>query len=420
MADTVVPGAAMFGAEELAARLPYDPKSITQTPAYNVAGPAAITFYDRILNRPVPVVSKGVLPSGEPTTGITMGRADLQPSGEMDITAVFPSTGANIMGSGLGGTTVGLSAEQAAAAGLPPGSATGTILTTTGDQFVTPGGTLTSDQVIGTTGGTPTTTDSLLVNNTGNVTGVVTGGLTEVTGGDGTTVTVPPVTVPPVVDPKPTSEEIIQNLFRTSQTKDIAAQRIGDYAVSIGGMTAEEIAAAVNPIIGEQPTFGITTPASTEEVMSAVTDFGYGTGPQGNSFITATAPATRTVNMIPLTDDQQAAELLRLNTQDAAIGTGAYTEQEAAMRALDFARRQGMGLGEAAGVFGITEDQARQKASDLGINLTTVGFRMGGEAAMGPSAVDRNLMNRAGIMGAVDDGLSKTLLNNINMVMGRS
>jgi len=333
----------------------------------------------------------------------------------MDITAVFPSTGANIMGSGLGGTTVGLSAEQAAAAGLPPGSATGTILTTTGDQFVTPGGTLTSDQVIGTTGGTATTTDSLLVDDTGNVTGVVTGGLTA-----GTPVTVPPVTVPPVVDPEPTSAEIIQNLFKTSQTKDIAAQRIGDYAVSIGGMTAEEIAAAVNPLIGEQPTFGITTPASTEEVMSAVTDFGYGTGPQGNSFITATAPATRTVNMIPLTDDQQAAELLRLNTQDAAIGTGAYTEQEAAMRALDFARRQGMGLGEAAGVFGITEDQARQKASDLGINLTTVGFRMGGEAAMGPSAVDRNLMNRAGIMGAVDDGLSKTLLNNINMVMGRS
>jgi hypothetical protein len=444
MADTVVPGAAMFGAEELAARLPYDPKSITQTPAYNVAGPAAITFYDRILNRPVPVVSKGVLPSGEPTTGITMGRADLQPSGEMDITAVFPSTGANIMGSGLGGTTVGLSAEQAAAAGLPPGSATGTILTTTGDQFVTPGGTLTSDQVIGTTGGTATTTDSLLVDNTGNVTGVVTGGLTTGTGtdttttgtgttttttgtgtgttttGTGTGTTTTGTGTGTTTTGTGTSAEIIQNLFRTSQTKDIAAQRIGDYAVSIGGMTAEEIAAAVNPIIGEQPTFGITTPASTEEVMSAVTDFGYGTGPQGNSFITATAPATRTVNMIPLTDDQQAAELLRLNTQDAAIGTGAYTEQEAAMRALDFARRQGMGLGEAAGVFGITEDQARQKASDLGINLTTVGFRMGGEAAMGPSAVDRNLMNRAGIMGAVDDGLSKTLLNNINMVMGRS
>ena len=78
------------------------------------------------------------------------------------------------------------------------------------------------------------------------------------------------------------------------------------------------------------------------------------------------------------------------------------------------------GLGEAASVFGMTEDQARQRASDLGINLTTVGFRMGGEAAMGPSAVDRNLMNRAGIMGTVNDDMSKALLNNINMVMGRS
>lgn len=425
--DIMQTGAPMFGAEELAARLPYNPLNYSQDAAYNVAGPATITFYDRILNRPVPVVTKGVLPSGEPTTGITMGRADLQPSGEMETTTTFPGTGANIMGSGLGGTTVGLSAEQAEAAGLPPGSATGTILTTTGDQFVTPGGTLTSDQVIGTTGATPTTTDSLLVDDTGNVAGVVTGGLTagtntgtDTTTGTGTTTvtTTPTVTVTP--DPEPTSAEIIQNLYRTSQTKDIAAQRIGDYAASIGGMTAEEIAAAVNPVIGEQPTFGITTPVTTDEVMSAVTDFGYGTGPQGNSFITATAPATKTVNMIPLTDEQQAAELLRLNTQDAAIGTGAYTEQEAAMRMLDFAKRQGMGLGEAAGVFGMTEDQARQKASDLGINLTTVGFRMGGEAAMGPSAVDRNLMNRAGIMGTVNDDMSKALLNNINMVMGRS
>lgn len=209
----------MFGAEELASRLPYDPQSITQTPAYNVAGPAALTFYDRILNRPVPVVSKGVLPSGEPTTGITMGRADLQPSGEMDITAVFPSTGANIMGSGLGGTTVGLSAEQAAAAGLPPGSATGTILTTTGDQFVTPGGTRTSDQVIGTTGATPTTTSTFTTDTTGNVVGSALAG----------------TTTPPTPDPAPTREEIIQKLYSTSQTKDIAAQRIGDYVASVGG-----------------------------------------------------------------------------------------------------------------------------------------------------------------------------------------
>jgi hypothetical protein len=34
--------------------------------------------------------------------------------------------------------------------------------------------------------------------------------------------------------------------------------------------------------------------------------------------------------------------------------------------------------------------------------------------------VDRNLMNRAGIMGAVNDGMSKALLNNISTVMGRT
>tara|TARA_S200002703_G_scaffold42606_1_gene36986 strand:- start:13904 stop:15400 length:1497 start_codon:yes stop_codon:yes gene_type:complete len=400
-------GAAMFGAEELASRLPYDPRSITQTPAYNVAGPAALTFYDRILNRPVPVVSKGVLPSGEPTTGITMGRADLQPSGEMDITAVFPSTGANIMGSGLGGTTVGLSAEQAAAAGLPPGSATGTILTTTGDQFVTPGGTLTSDQVIGTTGATPTTTSTFTTDTTGNVVGSALAGTTP-----------PPVTQPPPPPRQSTREEIIQDIYRTSQTKDIAAQRIGDYASSVGGMTAEDIAAAVNPVINEQPGFGITTPVSTQEVLGAVGDFGYGTGPKGTQYITEQAQPLPTRAFPTLAEQQE--ELRRLDTQAAAVGEGPYTSQEAAMRMLDFAGRQGLSLSDAAASFGMSEADARQRAEELGINLSSVGFNMGGEATSGPSAVDRNLMNRAGIMGAVDDGLSKTLLNNINMVMGRS
>jgi hypothetical protein len=397
------PGAAMFGAEELASRLPYDPQSITQTPAYNVAGPAALTFYDRILNRPVPVVSKGVLPSGEPTTGITMGRADLQPSGEMDITAVFPSTGANIMGSGLGGTTVGLSAEQAAAAGLPPGSATGTILTTTGDQFVTPGGTRTSDQVIGTTGATPTTTSTFTTDTTGNVVGSALAG----------------TTTPPTPDPAPTREEIIQKLYSTSQTKDIAAQRIGDYVASVGGMTAEDVAAAVNPVIGQQPGFGITTPVSTQEVLGAVSDFGYGRGPTGVQYITDQPLTTGAMPPATPTLAEQQAAIRRLNTADAAIGQGPYTEQEAAMRMLDFAGRQGLSLADAAASFGLSEEDARQKASQLGINLGSVGFNMGGEATSGPSAVDRNLMNRAGIMGAVDDGLSKNLLNNINMVMGR-
>ena len=90
------------------------------------------------------------------------------------------------------------------------------------------------------------------------------------------------------------------------------------------------------------------------------------------------------------------------------------------MRMLDFAGRQGMSLSDAAASFGMSEADARQRAQDLGINLASVGFNMGGEATSGPSAVDRNLMNRAGIMGAVNDDMSKALLNNINMVMGRS
>ena len=402
MADTVVPGAAAFTAEELEARLPYNIQNLTQTPAYNVAGPAALTFYDRILNRPVPVVTKGVLPSGEPTTGVTMGRADLQPSGEMDITAVFPSTGANIMGSGLGGTTVGLSAEQAAAAGLPPGSATGTILTTTGNQFVTPGGTLTSDQVIGTTGATPGTGDPFVTDDTGNVVIV-----------DDTTV----VDATPTTPRQPTREEIIQDIYRTSQTKDIAAQRIGDYASSVGGMTAEEISAAVTPVIGENIGLGVQS-ATAGDVLAEVGMYGYGTGPYGTQYITEQAQPLPTRAFPTLAEQQE--EIRRLNTAEAAVGEGPYTEQEAAMRMLDFAGRQGLSLSDAAASFGMSEADARQKAQELGINLASVGFNMGGEATSGPSAVDRNLMNRAGIMGAVNDDMSKALLNNINMVMGRS
>jgi len=406
------PGAAALTAEELEAFLPYDPQSITQTPAFNVAGPAALTFFDRVLNRPVPVVTRGVLPSGEPTTGITMGRADLQPSGEMDITATFPSTGANIMGSGLGGTTVGLSAEQAAAAGLPPGSATGTILTTTGDQFITPGGTLPSAQVIGTTGATPTTTGTFLTGDTGNVTGV---SPAPVTG------TMPGTEMTPQKTQAEIQAEEIQRLFKASPTKDIAAQRIGDYAMSQGGITAEQIAAAVNPALGQQPstfTQPITQPITDTDVLQAVGDFGYGTGPMGSDFITAGAVTSPTPTFPTLSQQQQ--RLRDLNQQAAAVGTGPYTEQEAAFRMLDFAKRQGMTLADAASSFGMNEQQAREAADRLGINLTNFNFRDGGEAMTGLSAVDRNLMNRAGIMGAVNDDMSKALLNNISTVMGRT
>ena len=92
-------------------------------------------------------------------------------------------------------------------------------------------------------------------------------------------------------DPPALSQaQVIQNLFNTSQTKDIAAQRIGDYAASVGGITAQDIAAAVTPILSgtmESPnTFGMAPVGAdgTEQVMQAVQDFGYGQltgGPDG-------------------------------------------------------------------------------------------------------------------------------------------
>ena len=138
----------------------------------------------------------------------------------------------------------------------------------------------------------------------------------------------------------------------------------------------------------------------------------------GSDFITTGAVTAPTPTFPTLSQQQQ--RLRDLNQQAAAVGTGPYTEQEAAFRMLDFAKRQGMTLGDAASAFGMNEQQAREAADRLGINLTNFNFRDGGEAMTGLSAVDRNLMNRAGIMGAVNDDMSKALLNNISTVMGRT
>jgi len=171
LADVQVAGRPMMNESQLSQYLPYDPYSIEQRRAYELEGPRAVTFYDRILNRPVPVVSKGVDALGRPTTGIVMGDAALAPSGEMTISSLFPGTGMNIESSGLGGTTVGLSGQQAVTAGLPPGNTTGTLLTSTGDLFTTVDGVKTVDEVLGTTGGTPGTGDTFVTDGSGNVVG---------------------------------------------------------------------------------------------------------------------------------------------------------------------------------------------------------------------------------------------------------
>ena len=105
---------------QLDAFLPRDRQvaRVTQdTPAFTVADTLGTTMFDpisfpeRTINRGVPVVTKGIDAQGNPTTGITMGTAAASPSGptigELDISAILPSTGMGINADGTGTTTVG-------------------------------------------------------------------------------------------------------------------------------------------------------------------------------------------------------------------------------------------------------------------------------------------------------------------------
>ena len=107
-------------ATRLDAFLPRDRQvaRVTQdTPAFTVADKLGTTMFDRLnfpertINRGVPVVTKGIDAQGNPTTGITMGTAAASPSGptigELDISAILPSTGMGINADGTGTTTVG-------------------------------------------------------------------------------------------------------------------------------------------------------------------------------------------------------------------------------------------------------------------------------------------------------------------------
>ena len=156
-----------------------------------------------------------------------------------------------------------------------------------------------------------------------------------------------------------THTQNLQRIYNSSDNKEIAAQRIADYAQSAGGFTAEQIADAINPVITGRilGTEGITTEeVSLAASPTAAGGFGYN------------ITGTPTVGQALSTDPLEA--LRQLNTSEYATGTGAYTETEAAHRMLDHARRQGLTLGQAASAFGMTEEDARTKATDLGIDLS--------------------------------------------------
>ena len=78
LADVQVAGRPLMDEAQLQQFLPYDPYDIEQRRAYEVAGPREVTFYDQILNRPVPVIGAD--------GSVSMGNARLPSSGVMDIT----------------------------------------------------------------------------------------------------------------------------------------------------------------------------------------------------------------------------------------------------------------------------------------------------------------------------------------------
>ena len=79
LADVQVAGRPLMNEEQLKQYLPYDPHAIVQRRAYEVAGPRPVTFYDQVLNRPVPVIGAD--------GSVSMGNARLPSSGVMDITS---------------------------------------------------------------------------------------------------------------------------------------------------------------------------------------------------------------------------------------------------------------------------------------------------------------------------------------------
>jgi hypothetical protein len=145
-----------------------------------------------------------------------------------------------------------------------------------------------------------------------------------------------------------------------------------------------------------------------------------------------------TAQPVELSDDEQLAKnnarLQYLTTQDSAIGTGEYTELEAAMRGLDFAKRQGMTLGQAGAAFKkedgsvMTEQDVRNKANDLKIDLASLGFNQGGSVnsqdrspvELRQDAVGSRLMRQTGLASLQGATMSPEISSTLDRIMARS
>ena len=465
------------------------PNVTLSTPAFTVADKLGTTMFDainfpeRTINRGVPVVTKGIDAQGNPTTSITMGNAAASPSGttigDLDITGVLPSTGMLVNADGTGGATVGTQAGSGNIVGssadtlkiLDPGvgsnpvsSVDDNVVGLAGNQVastvtpvktgtICPLGTELAGQppaangscnpvadakaAAAATGGDDTTTagggEDKVTKNDAYCKGQHSYGYYDAAT-DSCKIDFAQMDADNAAKAKAAQTADIQNLFTTSQTKDIAAQRIGDYAAQAGGITAEAIAEAVKPVLSQKTDFGINPNTGAADVLEAVDQFGYGTKTPLGMLTTGvdnyspiygagTTPPQDlqqiTGGMAPDLAGKQAA-LQFLNTPEAAIGTGDYTELERAMRGLDYARRNQMSLGQAGAAFDMTADEVRARAGELDIDLGAVGFAQGGEVEDSrDAAVGSRLMAHAGIGSMQGKSMSSDMAGTLDRIMAR-
>jgi len=353
------------------------------------------TFNTRDITRGTPAVTRGLDAQGNPTTAITMGDTTATGTGpnigQLTTDLTFPSTGMGINADGTGTTT------------------TGTMDTTGNIVKLDPD--VTGLNLLQTDAGNTSTLDPNAVTGGNVAVSTPTMGLPPVV--------TPPVVTPPVTPPAPRFDaQVIQDLYNNSPTKDIAAQRIGDYAASVGGITARQIAEAVQPVVGSvaagtltdqatkfgmQPGFTLSETGernigeATDSVLQAVADGGYGSG-----FITETADQISAPQPMYNTLAAKQNQFRYGFGDDKAVGDADYTPQEAAYRMLDFAKRNDMTLEQAAQSFDLTEADARQRAKELDIDLGQFGFADGGE-------VDSPQQNVVEQIGQIMQGVQNSL-----------
>jgi hypothetical protein len=126
--------------------------------------------------------------------------------------------------------------------------------------------------------------------------------------------------------PQEVNAQNLQNIYYTSANTDVAAQRIGDYAASVGGLSGQEIADAINPVISTAGP-NLLDPGTTLTAADV-----------------ARGAQERNVNISGLSTlpEDPMARLTSLYSQDQAAGAGPYTTLESAYRVLDEGARQGL------------------------------------------------------------------------------